>query len=200
MNPLKTSQGFSLMELMVAMAVFSMIIAAIITARTDQQVQNITQIQAAEMQQSVRAVMFIMKQEIRMAGFNPYTTDYPGLGIATAGSTALTFSYVNTEVDPPVLKQVAYALSDDDLDGDSDDITLNGTVLAENIQNLTFRYFDGSSPVPLELVAPVVNPASIRSILISITAGIDRDELARGAATNRTRTLTSTVFLRNMGL
>ncbi|MCP3940830.1 MAG: prepilin-type N-terminal cleavage/methylation domain-containing protein [Desulfobacteraceae bacterium] len=197
MKSLKTANGFSLMELMIAMALFSIIIAAIIGSRTRQQEQHITQTQAVEMQQNVRAVMFMMKKAIRMAGFNPYTTDYTNNGINTADSTTLTFSYVDTVTE--LLSTDTYAFEDDDGDGNIDDITLNAVVLAENISNLTFTYFDGTSPVPNAIAAPVATPADIRSIQISITAIVDQDELA-WATNNNTRTLTSTVFLRNMGL
>ncbi len=192
----RDAKGFTLIELMIAMAIFSMIVGFIVSSRTRQQEQQITQIQAVEMQQSVRAVMFMMKQDIRMAGFNPFSKNDFNSGIAVAQSNALTFSYVDT--DNMVLDTASYALVDGDGDIDTD-ITLDGTMIAENIQTLTFTYFDGTTPVPLELTVPVANPDDIRSIQISITAVIDSDERAR-ATNNNTRTLTSTVFLRNMGL
>ena len=201
MKPLKNTQGFSLLELLVAMAVFSMIIAAIMTSRTDQQIQNVTQIQAAEMQQSARAVMFMMKRDIRKAGFNSLASGSASAGITVAQTSTLAYTYIDT-ANLNTLTTETYTLADHDLDTVVDDITRDNFLVAENIQNLTFRYFDGTSPVPNEILAPVANTnlANIRSIEISITAGIDTDELARAGANNRNRTLTSTVFLRNMGL
>lgn len=191
MTLLKNSRGFSLMELMVTMAIFGMIVAAIITARTDQQGQHVSQIQAAEMQQSVRAVMFMIKRDIMKAGFNPISKDEFDAGITLAQANSLTFSFVNINNTPETLDPIAYALVDDDGDGISEEITRNGIVIAENIQALTFTYFDGSTPVPLMIPAPVATPASIRSIQISITARIGTQ------TANNTRTLTSAVNLRN---
>ena len=198
MKLLKNSQGFSLMELMIAMAIFSVIIAVMITSRTDQQDQHITQIQAAEMQQNVRAVMFMMKRDIRMAGFNPFSKDDYDTGIIVAQSNTFAFGYVDiSDPDNPFADTHTYTLEDDDGDGDMD-ITLEAVVLAENIQALTFNYFDGTAPIPIELPAPVATPANIRSIQISITASLDNDERARISGDNRQ--LSTLVLLRNMGL
>ncbi len=181
------------MELMIAMAIFSIFMGFLINSRYQQQEDHITQIQAVEMQQSVRAVMFMMKQNIRMAGFDP-TGSNVGAGITTA--TAATFGFTSYDTANSVLGAPdTYAWVDDDADGDFD-ITLNGTVMAENIQNLTFAYFgQGRAPIAF----PVANLSDIRSVDISITAVIDQDERAR-TTNNNTRTLTSTVLMRNMGI
>ena len=209
-NILRTSKGFTLIELMISITIFSFVIGGIITAKTKQQGQNITQQQAVEMQQNARSAMFLMKQELRMAGFNPYSQDY-GAGISAAGANSLTFTFVADDDcsdndgdsadptncnDPNVdeegeLETIIYRLEDDDGDGDND-ITKNAVVMAENIQNLGFTYFDGDGNI-------TAATADIKSIQITITATTDVDELAR-AANNATRTLTTIVYLRNMGL
>ena len=215
MKLLQTSKGFTLMELMVAMVIFSLVIAGIMTSKIGQQDQHITQLQAVEMQQSVRAVMSLMKQELRMAGFNPHSPDY-GEGISVAGASNLTFSAVadddcndndgdsanpNDCTDPNVdeegeLEIIAYAFSDPDGDG-AGDITISfnaagAQVIAENITNLGFTYFDASGNITAVLT-------SIQSIQITITVATDVNELAR-ATNNTTRTLTTTVYLRNIGI
>ena len=207
---LRTSKGFTLIELMISITIFSIVIAGIITAKTGQQGQNITQQQAVEMQQNARAVMFLMKQELRMAGFNPHSQNY-GAGISAAGANTLSFTFVADDdcsdndgdsadpgncADPNVdeegeLDTIIYKLEDDDGDGDND-ITKNAVVMAENIQNLGFAYFDEDGNI-------TAATADIKSIQITITATTDVDELVR-AANNSTRTLTTIVYLRNMGL
>ncbi|MEH0022022.1 MAG: prepilin-type N-terminal cleavage/methylation domain-containing protein [Desulfobacter sp.] len=183
---ISNEKGFSLIELMIALAIFSMIVGFMATSKTRQQETNVTQLQAVEMQQNVRTVMFMMKKNIRQAGFNPTASDQ-GQGIITATATSFSFSYYNT--DTTALDTATYVFEDDEGDGDMD-ITLNGTILAENIQNLSFTYYDEDRNTP------VADVDDIRSVDITITAAVDQDELARAA----TRTLTTSVYMRNMGL
>lgn len=174
MKILQTSKGFTLIELMITMAISGLIIALIITSKIGQQDQHLTQVQAVEMQQSVRAVMSLMKQELRMAGYNPYSPDY-GEGISAANVDNLTFSYVADDdctdndgdssnpgvcTDPDVdeegeLEIIAYAFGDPDGDGDNDiTISFNGAgaqVIAENILNLGFVYFDADGNITADL-------------------------------------------------
>ncbi|MCP4721717.1 MAG: prepilin-type N-terminal cleavage/methylation domain-containing protein [Desulfobacteraceae bacterium] len=202
----KTSKGFTLMELMISMVIFSIVIAGIVSSKMRQQGQHITQLQAVEMQQSVRAVMSLMKQGLRMAGYNPSSMDY-GEGFITAGADNLTISIVESDdgddnnndgqIDEEgELETIAYALQDPDNDGDNDiTISYNGAgaqVLAENILNLGFTYFD----IDMNLTPTLTD---IKSIQITITVATDVRQLAR-ATNNSTRTLTTIVYLRNMGL
>ena len=183
--------GFSLIELMIALAIFSLIVGLMVTSKTRQQDDNVTQLQAVEMQQSARSVMFMMKKNIRQAGFNPTSSDQ-GQGIVTANDTSFSFSYYDT--DDNALDTATYTFEDDDGDGDMD-ITLDGIIIAENIQNLTFTYYDEDRNTP------VADNDDIRSVDISITSAIDQDEMARAThAETATRTLTTTVYMRNMGL
>lgn len=195
---IKNQKGLTLIELLVAIAIFSIVIAGMMTSKIQQQDQHITQVQAVEMQQSVRAVMFLMKRELRTAGYNPVAIDY-GEGIASADATSITFSAL-ADADGN-LNTVSYAFADSDGDGDGDiTVDINGggaTTLAENIQNLTFTYFDGNGNA---LISPVASPEDIRSMQISITSTTNISDLARADAGNTTRTLNSTVYLRNMGL
>lgn len=215
MTIFRTSKGFTLIELMIAMVIFSLVIAGIMTSKIGQQDQHITQLQAVEMQQSVRAVMFMMRKELRMAGYNPYSQNY-GAGIIAAGASNLTFASVADNdcidndgdnpnpdncTDPFVdeegeLETIAYAFQDPDGDGDNDiTISYNGAaaqVIAENIVNFAFVYFDEDGNITAAL-------NNIKSVQITITTTTDVDELAR-ATNNTTRTLTARVFLRNMGL
>lgn len=191
-------KGLTLIELLVAMAIFSMVVAGIMSAKFSQEDQHATQIQAAEMQQNARAVMMLMKQELRMAGYNPLTGDY-GEGISAATASSITFSYVTDE--DGTIESIAYVFEDDNADGDND-ITKNvngggARLLAENISNLTFTYYDDDGNA---ILAPVASPDDIRSMDISITAATDIGHLARADAGNDTRTLTARVYLRNMGL
>jgi len=64
-------QGFTLVELLVAMAISGVVMAGIYTAYSSQQKSYVTQEQIAAMQQNLRAAMYVMQREIRMAGYDP---------------------------------------------------------------------------------------------------------------------------------
>ena len=71
-------KGFTLVELLVAMAITGIVAGAIFTAFQSQQKSYLVQDQVAEMQQNLRAGMDIMVRDIRMAG---YSQGAPGFGI-----------------------------------------------------------------------------------------------------------------------
>ena len=88
-NMLKSTKGFTLIELLVALAMLGVIITLMVNSKIGQQGQNITQQQAVEMQQSVRASIYLMSREIRSAGYNPEYRTYD-VGIVNAGANTLT--------------------------------------------------------------------------------------------------------------
>ena len=67
--------GFTLMELMIAMAISVVVMAAIYEVYLSQQKAYTTQQMVIEMQQNARAAMSLMKREIRMAGYKPAASD-----------------------------------------------------------------------------------------------------------------------------
>ena len=75
-------KGFTLIELMVAMAISTLVMAAIYSTYRSQLRSHVTQQAMVEMQQNARAAMFIMEREIKMAGFDP--DDSAGAGITDA--------------------------------------------------------------------------------------------------------------------
>ena len=137
-----------------------------------------------------------MKQELRMAGFNPLSQNY-GEGVDTADDATITFSSVSS--DTGVLDTITYTWTDADGDGDFDlTKSENGgaaQVLAENITAFSFDYFDsvGNQLLP----EPLATPSNIRSVQITLTSDVDQGH-REASLTNNTRTLTTRVFLRNM--
>lgn len=202
---LGTSKGVTLIELLVAMSIFSFIVAGIISSKLEQQDQHISQLQAVEMQQSVRAVMFLIKREIRMAGYDPFMQDN-GAGIITAQANNLFFSIgavddgKDNDGDGQVdenqeLETISYAFLDPEGDGNDMTVSYNGAgaqVIAENILNLEFSYYDANGGSPGSVT-------DIKSVQITITTTTDVNEFAR-TTNNNTRTLNTRVYLRNMGL
>jgi type IV pilus assembly protein PilW len=107
------NKGFTLPELMIAMAVGSIIMAVIYSTYQAQQKSYTTQHLVVEMQQNIRAVMSLMKREIRMAGYDPAETSTAG--ILSAASDFIEFSF--------------------DMDG-------NGAVAGTD-ESLTYRFITG---------------------------------------------------------
>jgi type IV pilus assembly protein PilW len=65
------NQGFTLVELMITLAMSGIIVAAVYSAYIIQQKTYYTQGQVVEMQQNIRAGLEMMSSEIRMAGYDP---------------------------------------------------------------------------------------------------------------------------------
>jgi len=94
-------KGFSLIELMVAMAISSIVMAGIYMFYQSNLRSHITQQALVDMQQDMRAAMYMMTREIRVAGYDP------------SRSTAATFTIAS-------IAEVQFQL-DDNGDGDFDD-------------------------------------------------------------------------------
>jgi prepilin-type N-terminal cleavage/methylation domain-containing protein len=79
------NRGFTLIELMIAMAVASILLVSISQVYQTQQKAFTTQQLVVEMQQNARSAMTLMKREIRMAGYKPAASD----GIDNDGDTVV---------------------------------------------------------------------------------------------------------------
>lgn len=103
MKAIKTNpKGFSLVELLVAMAAGLVVMAGIYTAYINYQRSHVTQQLVVDMQQNSRAAMTLMKREIRMAGYAPAATDgvnNDGLGNADDGAELTSFGLIKAEYD-----------------------------------------------------------------------------------------------------
>jgi prepilin-type N-terminal cleavage/methylation domain-containing protein len=145
-----TNQGFTMVELLVAMAVALLAIGAIYSTFLNQYRSYRIQEETAEMQQNLRSALLYMEREIRMAGCDPVNT--ADAGIIRAERTLIRFT-----------EDVRGNSSDSDPDGDADDpneditYSLKGKnlvkntgggnhVVAQNIDAIDFVYLDGSSP------------------------------------------------------
>lgn len=190
-NKIKDSKGFTLVEIMMALAISGIIVAAIYAAYMSQQRTYLAQEQVAEMQQNIRAGIDMLSREIRMAGYDP--TGGAGAGITTASAGQISFTKddndnagnQNSDGDTGDTDEnldfgfSAAAGNDANRDGLPDNAN-NGVpnvlslgrqtgglggyqIIAENIQAIEFRYLDADGAVTPTL-------ADIRSVQISILA------------------------------
>ena len=68
------SDGFTLIELMVAMVIASAVMAGIYSMFVMQQRTQVAEQVVVDMQQTLRAAMYMVERDIRMAGFDPTVT------------------------------------------------------------------------------------------------------------------------------
>jgi type IV pilus assembly protein PilW len=215
--------GFTLVELMVALALSGIVMAAIYTAFLSQQRTYLAQEQVSAMQQNIRAGLGMMTREIRMAGYDPSVNASATISAATAGS--ITFSMdLNEDEDIDVYDSASntgdsgenityslYTATDGVQKLGRKNPTLNRAV-AENIDQLEFYYTLADDTLSLT----PADPDTIRSVQISILAKAGKPDrkfvntatytTASGVSWGpyddnfRRRLLITTVQCRNMGL
>ena len=104
------NKGFSLIELMIAMAVSIIVLGGIYTIYNSQTRSHRTQQEIVNMQQNLRAAMALMEKEIMMAGSDPSEKAGAEIVTATASTLRFTMDIVGGENDG----------IDNDQDGDAD--------------------------------------------------------------------------------
>lgn len=189
--------GFTLVELMIALVVSSLIVAAIYSAYLYNQRIQTAQDQVAEMQQNLRAAMNLMVQEIRMAGFDPSEDAGAEITVATQGELSFTADLdEDGDLTPDATnpnENITYSFGNDPDTGDPDDADGDGVAdtgaasfrresnsgglqpIAENIVAVEFLYHiitNTSNPTTFTYTR---NPApdemdQIRAVTISMLA------------------------------
>ena len=166
-------KGFTLVEILVAMVISGFVMTAIYATYQSQQRSYILQDEIAKMQQNLRAAMFMMTSELRMAGYDP--TGGANAGIVSGPATA---GIINFSIDVDGNGVIAA--------GGGENITYNlytatgiqklgrknptnNQPVAENIVYLAFRYLDANNAVTATL-------ANIRSIEITMIGRTGRVE------------------------
>jgi prepilin-type N-terminal cleavage/methylation domain-containing protein len=169
--------GFTLVELMVSMAMAGIVVAVIYSAYNIQTKIYTEQGKVAEMQQNIRAGLSYLQREGRMAGYNPQrekhaTCSAPGVssaaapGIHTATATTFGFSMdLNEDGDcADTGENVTYTLYNDDAGvsklgrNDNTDAASQQPV-AENITHIQFVYLFAPPAVGAAVVkVPTSNP------------------------------------------
>lgn len=208
---LSRAGGFTLVEVLIAMAVGGIVMGAVMTAFLSQHRSYLAQDDVVEMQQNARMAMDMLVRDIRSAAYDPNNL---GMDITTAGANNLVFT---RDDNTGVLETIRYTLVDAFItegrnDGFVDDLGRDEGAglqpVAENISQLEFRYLDEDGNVTAALDA-------IRSIQVSIMVQTSRSDVNGPAAQNyttpsdntwtstagfRSRYLTTTIQCRNLGL
>jgi len=156
-------KGFTVVELLVALAAASMVMAAIFSVYGGLTKSYSSQSVAAEAQQTVRASIDLMAEDIMMAGFNP--GEIAGSGILDAQPGRIQFALaVDSDGDgiwDPVLDTITYELVGTQLQ-----FTNNAggpTTLLDNVRDLEFTYLPAAAPLAdirtVEILLRVEEPA-----------------------------------------
>ena len=180
------NQGFTIVELLVAMVVALLALGAIYSTFLNQHKSYVVQEETAAMNQNLRIALFYVQREIRMAGCDP--TGNANARIITANATSINFT-----------EDVRGDLDGSDSDGDTDDANEDITyclkannlvkntgggnqMVVQNIDSLDFVYLDGSSPPnilnPGGSSVPEESLDQIRSVEVTMVARTDRITLA----------------------
>ena len=181
------SDGFTLVELLIAMAIALIVMTGVYYTFQTQQTSYVTQENLSHLQQNMRAAMYFMEKDIRMAGCNP-TEDAEDAGMFTmdiVNDDEVTVSDGDVEDDG---EEIEYTLDWSAASGttciyrDSDgDGGATPQPIAENIDELQFFHLDSSGTVTNNL-------DRIRSIQIVIIARTGQE--MRGHRDNTTYRIT----------
>lgn len=215
---LNGGDGFTLVELLVTLAVSGILMSGVYAAFMSQQNSYVVQEQVVEMQQNIRAGLDLMVRDIRMAGYDPGKNLNAGITLAAPNRLSFSRDRDGTGATLDVMSFGFSNANDADNDGIADagsaplgrDINAGGfQPLAEDIHAIEFRYLDAEGVVTAAL-------EDIRSVQVSILARARRPDrtytdtntytAASGTVWGpfndsfRRRFQVTTVSLRNMGL
>lgn len=191
--------GFSVAELVVAIAIGMVILAAVTATFIAQSKYFNAQEQINQMQQNARGAMDIIVREVKMAGYNPTHAAFNGITYDSSKLNLLSdFSGPSSPEGDGNLNQpnenITYSFDATNLRIMRNDVNGSGSqVLASNIQNFTFSYLDANGN-------PTTTTANIRQIQIVITARTSKpDPSYPSNGGYRTYQLTALVTPSNLG-
>lgn len=173
------NKGFTLIELMITMVISSIIMAGIYAIYNAQATARRNQKIVVDMMQNLRAGVYFMEREIRVAGFDPMQTANAGITIANLSDIQFTLDdnqdgdlALGAGIDPR--ESIHYMLSNDgngdgiaDAGGSSTLQRIDGVNpavdIATDIEALQFFYFDNTG-------AQTTNLNSIETVQIAMVA------------------------------
>jgi len=115
----RQDSGFTLVEVLIALAIVGVVLGAIYTAYLGQLRTFNTQEQLVDMQQNVRVASYFLERELRLAGLDP--TGNAGAAITVANAETITFSMDFTGGEADGLDNDDDGATDDGINGNDDD-------------------------------------------------------------------------------
>lgn len=179
-------KGFTISELLVAMLIAVIVMAAAYSMYLSQQKSYETTESVSALQQNLRAAMYFIERDLRMAGYNPLRATsgaFTFTNISSANSVTFT---MDTGTEDGVLgtdETITYSFNSADNTLLKQVGTGTAQVVADNITGLLFVYLNQNGATP-------ATGADVRGVNVTLTA---RDGI-------HVRSLSSRVRCRNMGL
>lgn len=152
LNKCSYCHGYSLVELLVAMAITLVVMSGVYKVYVTQQDSYLLQEQVAEMQQNLRTAKYIITREIRMAGYDPFGTADASFKSAAGDSVRFEMDITPLNADGTIGDgaigegdDITYSVFQDASDGQKklgrDDSSDSGNqALVENIEAVGFGY------------------------------------------------------------
>jgi type IV pilus assembly protein PilW len=176
--------GFSMIELLISMAIFSIMSAAIYGIYISTSRASTVQNASAGAQQNVRGGLELMVQDIRMAGYNPAGINPNPSSIEITDSNKIRITSDRNEngsIDNTALERITYELANNQLsrilyEGTS---SSSSNAIIDNVTNLQFLYSGTNNSI----------------VDISLTV-----EENAGFGNTVSRTLQARVYCRNLDL
>ncbi len=174
----KTEQGFSLIELMISMAISGIVLAGVYASYQDQLRTSMTQERIVDMNQNLRAAMVSLERDLRMAGANP--SGDADVDIVTATGSILEFRMDDDGSDTNWAngnttdqgERIRFDLDSGNLrrwsNADGETVLANVVHLARNVDALNFVYLDGADPP--NVLTGAFDPADISSVQVTLVA------------------------------
>lgn len=195
-SKLRNVTGFTLTELMVAMGIGMVAVAAVTTTFMAQAKFYNAQEQINEMQQNVRGALDVIMRELKMAGYNPNGGTFDGVTYSASQlliqadlDSSGTISNSST-----ANEQITYAYDSANKQITRKKGTGTAEVLADNITAFAFSYYDGNG-------AATTTSANTRQVKVDITARTAKPDPNYTSNNGyRTYQLTATITPPNLGL
>jgi type IV pilus assembly protein PilW len=145
-SPLRSIHGFTLVELLIAIIVTSIVGIAMVSNSISQQRAATNVKQTAQMQQQLRGAIYIMEEDIRIAGYDPQATGLFGI------TDVRRYSITNEATAPvPVAAPLGWSSLTLAYDWDPNNAAATGDGLL-NEPTCTYRLFDDNSDNIFDLV------------------------------------------------
>jgi prepilin-type N-terminal cleavage/methylation domain-containing protein len=168
-NLIGNKSGFTLIELVVVMAVMSIVLGAIysVFAATNRSATNNEII--AEVMQNLRSSMDFMEQDIRMAGLDRFGSANAGIETATADKLRFTADRNMDGTLNDNIERITYFY--DAANNRLRQCLWEGTLddwqtVAENVTNFQFTYLDADDNL---LDFPIADLSDIRTVVVSMS-------------------------------
>jgi len=196
---LQAKEGFSLLEMLIVLTIFTFIVGGIFNNLSQSQIRYQFEQEVAEVQQSARNAIDIMEREIKLAGFPKASYYDSGQNWTSANSNKVAQGFVTISAsnlvfeadveEDGVVERVEYTLTSGTLNRSAEDKQAGGgapaavnKVLANNVTALAFTYLDSSRAV-------TATASQVRCVRISLsmnTTSVDPQNRNRRTITVQT--------------